>query len=393
VADQLVEKRIGGVGPLVNNLEWDVKVYLALNGAVHDAAIGAWSTKHYYDSSRPISLIRYMGGLGQSSDPGGPSYHPDGLPLVPDLIEVITAATTGPGGKHEHLKESHKCDSLSATPEKPCVVDADCEDALTPGVASCATIDNLGKIAIYAWNGPPAVPATQVSGSGWILAGNWMPYFPKSFVTPPFPGFTSGHSTFSRSGAEVMTAITGDPFVPGGIDEFVAEVNEYLEVDEGPTQTLHLQWATYYDAADQAGISRRFGGIHPFYDDYPARIMGSQIGQKAWARALELYNTPTDDGGGDDEGGDDEAGDDDDDEDGDGGDHESATDVDAEGEGAAGGGLSSFKAEILDEEEASQQPSGDSTAEPQPDGASHGGRQPADRPAPPARRGRLTESR
>src|SRR5262249_44727266 len=76
---------------------------LALNGALHDAAIWAWGNKDVYDSSRPITLIRYMAGRGQSSDPAAASYHPDGLPLVPDLIEVITADTTRPGGRHEPL--------------------------------------------------------------------------------------------------------------------------------------------------------------------------------------------------------------------------------------------------------------------------------------------------
>src|SRR5205823_4037153 len=51
-------KRVGGKGPVVNDLEWDVKVYLALNGAVHDAAIWAWGNKTFYDSSRPITLVR-----------------------------------------------------------------------------------------------------------------------------------------------------------------------------------------------------------------------------------------------------------------------------------------------------------------------------------------------
>ena len=75
------ERRFGGEGPELDPLEWDVKTYFALNGAVHDAAIAAWGLKAFYDSVRPISMIRYMGGLGQSSDPAGPSYDPDGLPL------------------------------------------------------------------------------------------------------------------------------------------------------------------------------------------------------------------------------------------------------------------------------------------------------------------------
>ena len=61
-------KQIGGQGPTVNDLEWDVKSYLALGGAMHDAAITTWGIKGYYDYIRPISAIRYMAGKGQSSD-------------------------------------------------------------------------------------------------------------------------------------------------------------------------------------------------------------------------------------------------------------------------------------------------------------------------------------
>jgi len=226
-------KRLGGKGRVVNDLEWDVKMYLALNGAVHDAAIWAWGNKNIYDSSRPITLIRCMAGLGQSTDPSGPSYHPNGLPLVPDLIEVITYETTQPGGRHANLA-GHE-----------------------------------GEIAIRAWLGGPVDPATQTSGVAWRRGVEWITYMPKTFVTPPFPGYTSGHSTFSRSAAEVLAAITGTPFFPGGLGTFVAPHNEYHAIEDGPSDTVELQWATYYDAADQAGISRRFGGIHPYYDDYP----------------------------------------------------------------------------------------------------------------------------
>ena len=96
----LAGRQLGGHGPELDLLEWEVKLYLTLNGAVHDAAIAAWGTKHYYDSSRPITLIRYMGGRGQSTDPAGPSYDPDGLPLVAGLIEVITEESSAPGQRH-----------------------------------------------------------------------------------------------------------------------------------------------------------------------------------------------------------------------------------------------------------------------------------------------------
>ena len=86
----LLERRLLGEGPLLDPLEWDVKLYLALNGAVHDAAVCAWGLKGHYDYVRPITAIRHMAGLGQSSDPELPSWHPDGLPLEPGLAELIT---------------------------------------------------------------------------------------------------------------------------------------------------------------------------------------------------------------------------------------------------------------------------------------------------------------
>ena len=189
------ERRLGGVGEELDPLEWDVKMYIALNGAVHDAAITAWGAKGYYDYSRPISHIRYMGGYGQSSDPDGPSYHELGLPLEPGLIEAITAETVQTGQRHEHLA------------------------------------DYVGEIAIRAWQGDPDDPETEIGGVGWIRSKEWMPYQRDTFVTPPFAGYVSGHSTFSRAAAEVLAALTGTEYFPGGLGTFVAHQNDYLEFE------------------------------------------------------------------------------------------------------------------------------------------------------------------
>ena len=247
------ELRIGGAGAPVDRLEWDVKLYFALNGAVHDAAIAAWGLKRSYDSARPISMIRYMGGLGQSSDPNGRSYDPDGLPLVPGLVEVVTERSSAPGERHQTLT------------------------------------DHVGEIAIRAWQGNPEDPTTQTGGVGWILATEWVPYQKSTFVTPAFPGFISGHSTFSRSAAEVLTAITGSPYFPGGLSEWTIPAGS-LGFELGPTQDVVLQWAKYYDAADQAGVSRIFGGIHITADDFSGRKVGSQCGKEAWALASAYFD-------------------------------------------------------------------------------------------------------
>ena len=124
---------------------------------------------------------------------------------------------------------------------------------------------------------------------GWILAENWWPYQRPSFVTPPFAGYISGHSTFSRAAAEVMTEYTGDPFFPGGMGEFVAKKNEFLVFEEGPSVDVTLQWATYRDASDQTSLSRIWGGIHPPVDDIPGRLIGEQVGQEAFAFADRYF--------------------------------------------------------------------------------------------------------
>jgi len=261
----LTVKRIAGGGEVVNDLEWDVKLYFALNGALYDAAITAWNHKRAYDTARPITLIRYMGGRGQSSDPGGPSYDPEGLPLVPGLIEVVTAESSAPGQRHERV--------VRPVPDSNPVV-------YEPAI---------GEIAIYAWPGQPDDPETQYSGARWIRAIEWLPYQRETFVTPAFPGYLSGHSTFSRAAAEVLTRFTGDDYFPGGLGTFLAPQDTFLAFEIGPTTDVELQWARYYDAADQAGLSRLLGGIHPRMDDFAGRIAGSAVGIAAYARAHRFF--------------------------------------------------------------------------------------------------------
>ena len=167
-----------------------------------------------------------MAELGQSSDPELPAYHPHGLPLQPGLVELITAESAAPGERHEHL-------------------------------AAYA-----GEVAVLAWRGKPSDPDSH-GGVGSVRGVEWVPYQRDSFVTPPFAGYVSGHSTFSRAAAEVLARFTGSEFFPGGLGEFVAPAHEFLAFESGPTEPLTMQWATYYDAADEAASSRLYGGIHP----------------------------------------------------------------------------------------------------------------------------------
>lgn len=242
-----VQKRYQGTGPELDDLEWDVKIYFALGGGVHDAAVTAWGVKGWYDYVRPISAIRWMASRGQSSDPNLPNYDPEGMPLVEDYVELVGADDPLAGDSGEHV----------------------------------------GKIKIYGWRGPDFVddPKTDLAGVGWILAENWWPYQRPTFVSPPFAGYVSGHSTFSRTAAEILTAFTGDPYFPGGVGEFVAKKDEFLVFERGPSVDVTLQWATYRDASDQTSLSRIWGGIHPPVDDIPGRRLGIIIAEDAFEKA------------------------------------------------------------------------------------------------------------
>ncbi len=269
----LVIKQIGGKGPVVSDLEWDVKLYLGLNGAVHDAAVAAWGTKRQHDYVRPITMIRHMGSLGQSSDMAAPSYDPDGLPLQSELVELITANSIAPGGKHRNAYLN-----ANRTANGTFVADLVFTEA-----------EMVDRVTVKSWNHEPADPNTEVSGVDWILAENWVPFQQDNFVTPPFAAYVSGHSTFSRAAAEVMTLFTGSEFFPGGLGEMTFGMNEFLDFELGPSDDITLQWATYFDAADEAGISRLYGGIHVPPDDFAGRIMGSSIGKEAFERAMQYY--------------------------------------------------------------------------------------------------------
>ena len=128
-------KKFAGEGPVVSDLEWDIKSYLVLGGAIHDAAINIWGIKGYYDYTRPISAIRYMASRGQSTDNTLPSFHAHGLPLISGLIEVINIG-----------------DELAGENDV-----------------------NVGKIKVKSWKGLDFIDDadTDVAGVDWILGTHW----------------------------------------------------------------------------------------------------------------------------------------------------------------------------------------------------------------------------
>jgi hypothetical protein len=134
---------------------------------------------------------------------------------------------------------------------------------------------------IRAWGGP---------GKGTVVmdGSQWVPYQPTTFPTPPFPDYVSGHSAYSAAAASILAAWTGsDRF---GDSVMIPAGSSKIEAGITPKQTLVFSWATFSDAANDAGISRRYGGIHFRRADLVGRLLGRLVAAKAWTKAQDYFN-------------------------------------------------------------------------------------------------------
>ena len=133
---------------------------------------------------------------------------------------------------------------------------------------------------VLAWGGPDR-------GTQLINGEDWQPYQAITVVTPPFPEYISGHSTFSAAAAEVLKRFTGSDY----FGESYIQPAGTSRVENGPATDITLYWETFSDAADEAGISRRYGGIHVEDGDLLGRIAGRQVGELVWDTA-QSYISP-----------------------------------------------------------------------------------------------------
>ncbi|AFZ59842.1 phosphatase PAP2 family protein [Anabaena cylindrica FACHB-243] len=134
---------------------------------------------------------------------------------------------------------------------------------------------------VNAWGGPN-------QGTQEINGEDWQPYQATTFVTPPFPEYVSGHSTFSAAAAEILKRFSGSD----AFDFSYTQPAGTSFVENGLLTDITLSWNTFSEAADQAGLSRRYGGIHFADGDLMGRSLGRQVGGLVWAKA-QSYISPT----------------------------------------------------------------------------------------------------
>ena len=156
----------------------------------------------------------------------------------------------------------------------------------------------------YLFHGQQITAWRPFHGTQTFDGSLWIPYQMTTFPTPPFPEYISGHSTFSAAGARILKLFThSDKF---GDSVTFAAGSSNTEPGLTPKQEVTLSWATFIDAANQAGISRRYGGIHFELADLVGRATGRLVANQAWKKALTYIKGREDRDSDEDESGQDE---------------------------------------------------------------------------------------
>jgi len=132
---------------------------------------------------------------------------------------------------------------------------------------------------VLAWGGPGRAVE-------WIRGERWTPYNPGSNLTPAFPGFVSGHTTFSWSSATVLKLYTRSD----ALNFSTILPANFGRVEPGvPAVPTTISYATFSQAAEEAALSRLYGGIHVAEDNDFGRRIGVIVGIRAYNRAMRLF--------------------------------------------------------------------------------------------------------
>lgn len=137
------------------------------------------------------------------------------------------------------------------------------------------------------------------------IGSYWLPYQELDFVTPPFPDFVSGHSTFSSTSAKLFCYIFGtdiidltNPVINNDIVNYLSPILENKDnftlnnififsnssnvKNSFPISPVHLNWSSWLEMANSSGKSRIYGGIHCESSNQAGLFLGSKIADKIW---------------------------------------------------------------------------------------------------------------
>jgi len=153
---------------------------------------------------------------------------------------------------------------------------------------------------IKGWAGPGKGVVT-------LKGDDWHPYSPSTFITPPFPGYVSGHSCISGGCAEILKLFTGsdecgfvEPRTAGELTEQGFTCRQMQQLDGRPlveiigtehaTCDIMLPIPSFSAAAEMAGISRVMGGYHIQADNVAGLKLGRDVANYIWPKIQQYID-------------------------------------------------------------------------------------------------------
>lgn len=140
-------------------------------------------------------------------------------------------------------------------------------------------------------------------GVGMIKGNQWTPYSPETFVTPPFPGFPSGHATVSGACSRMLELFTGSDSYGA---YYCHKAGQWTEPNFTAAQILAhdgkppadapascdvvLKLPTFSGTAEMAALSRAMGGYHIPVDNDEGLKLGRTIANYTWPKYQAYFN-------------------------------------------------------------------------------------------------------
>jgi hypothetical protein len=132
------------------------------------------------------------------------------------------------------------------------------------------------KYTFNAWRPDTVIQsANSFTNAGIIQDPNWQPLI----IDPPFPEYVSGHSTYSAAAADILTSFFGSTYAFG-----------YTDSSLGSLPGVTRSYTSFTQAAQEAGESRIYGGIHFEFSNQDGLATGQQVGD--WT--LNAFNLSQD---------------------------------------------------------------------------------------------------
>lgn len=136
-----------------------------------------------------------------------------------------------------------------------------------------------------------------------LKAADWHPYSPLNFITPPFPGYISGHSTVSAASAKMLELFTGSDYFGATETRHAGELTEpgisceVKQMSDGRAAgaisgdgTVTLKLPTFTATAEMAGISRVMGGYHIQADNVAGLDVGRKVALYVWPHVQAYFD-------------------------------------------------------------------------------------------------------